>query len=265
MDLGDLAMTSDAGNPINRRNIRESHRPCWPDLISPVWTPRLRLLRPCAPRNDRVRARAKNAAGAGKSPAYPLLRYSTSPFTRPGSSEANVQNEPNSRRGPGPGLRIERCRPRVGAGGQMCKTNPIPGRRPAANRAKRTQFRPAQAADGGDCAKRSQTWGDWSIWAKDVVLWGLVRPGNETCKTNPILPVCGRAPEGRGAKRTQFGPAAGGRRRAKAQNEPNLARLRAGAGGQRRKTNPIWPACGRAPEAKCAKQSQLGTRPKDAK
>jgi hypothetical protein len=39
---------------------------------------------------------------------------------------ANVQNEPNSRAGARDcGLRIERCRLRAGAGGQMRKTNPI--------------------------------------------------------------------------------------------------------------------------------------------
>jgi hypothetical protein len=38
-----------------------------------------------------------------------------------------------------------------------------------------------------NCAKRSQTWGDWGVWAKAVVVWGVARPGSETCKTNPIL------------------------------------------------------------------------------
>jgi hypothetical protein len=45
---------------------------------------------------------------------------------------------------------------------------------------------PAQAADRGNCAKRSQTWGNWGMWAKAVVVWPVARPGSETCKTNPI-------------------------------------------------------------------------------
>jgi hypothetical protein len=88
---------------------------------------------------------------------------------------------------------------------------------------------------------------------------GPLRAGarGEVCKTKPIWP----RPEARGgsnyAKRTQFGPAGGRCRRAKAQNEPNLARHRrgaegivrnepnlarpgAGVGEQMRKTNPIW-------------------------
>jgi hypothetical protein len=43
-----------------------------------------------------------------------------------------------------------------------------------------------EAADGGNCAKRSQTWRDWGIWTKAVVVRGVARPGSETCKTNPI-------------------------------------------------------------------------------
>jgi hypothetical protein len=33
-------------------------------------------------------------------------------------------------------------------------------------------FAPPQAADGGNCAKRSQTWRDWGMWAKTVVVCG---------------------------------------------------------------------------------------------
>jgi hypothetical protein len=80
-----------------------------------------------------------------------------------------------------------------------------PGRTPEAKCAKRTQFLPAtgghpranmqnepnlvpaRAVAGGNCAKQSQTWGDWAMWAGAVV-WASARPGSETCKTNPILP-----------------------------------------------------------------------------
>jgi hypothetical protein len=33
-----------------------------------------------------------------------------------------------------------------------------------------------------DCAKQSQTWGEWGMWA-NVIVWGVARPGSETCKT----------------------------------------------------------------------------------
>jgi hypothetical protein len=99
-------------------------------------------------------------------------------------------------------------------------------------RAKRTQFggrivrnepnfAPPQAAGGGNCAKRSQTWGNWGMWAEAVSLWSVARPGSKTCKTNPISSTEGR------------------RRRVNVQNEPNLARLRTRAGGEMRETNPI--------------------------
>jgi hypothetical protein len=77
-------------------------------------------------------------------------------------------------------------------------------------------FAPPQAADGGNCSKRSQTWGDWSIWAKAFVVWCVARPGSEMCKTNPL-----GGPEAPGLRI--------GRRR-----------LRAGTEGQMCKTNPIW-------------------------
>jgi hypothetical protein len=56
---------------------------------------------------------------------------------------------------------------------------------PEAKCAKRTQFRPACGWVAEECAKRSQTWRDWGMWAKAVVIWGLARPGSEMCKTNP--------------------------------------------------------------------------------
>jgi hypothetical protein len=83
------------------------------------------------------------------------------------------------------GLRISGCGLKEAGNnkqGRPCKTKPISG----SNRAKRTQFRPAGAADGADCAKRSQTWGDWGMWAKVVAVWDVAWPGSETCKTNPI-------------------------------------------------------------------------------
>jgi hypothetical protein len=79
---------------------------------------------------------------------------------------------------------------RTDAGGEMRKTNPIwtgRGRTPEAR-----------------CAKRSQTWGDWGVWANAVVLWGGARLGTETCETNPIWPSRGPGPEAKCAKRTQF-------------------------------------------------------------
>jgi hypothetical protein len=78
-------------------------------------------------------------------------------------------------------------------------------------------FVPPQAADGRNCAKRSQTWEDWGMWAKAVVVWGVARPGSETCKTNPICPWPPACSGPNRAKRTQFdrgwaapGPRSGG-------------------------------------------------------
>jgi hypothetical protein len=114
------------------------------------------------------------------------------------------------------GLRIERGRP----GWRPCKTNPIWGRivRNEAN------FARPQAAGRRNYAKRSQTWGDGGMWAKTVAVWGVARPGSETCKTNPLwgpeapglrIGDCGLEEGGRGwtpeakcAKRTQSGPCA---------------------------------------------------------
>jgi hypothetical protein len=94
-----------------------------------------------------------------------------------------------------------------------------------------------QAADGGNCAKRSQTWGNWGMWTKAVVVWGVARPGGETCKTNPIWHArrgMGAGSPGRAApaesdcaKRGQF-----------ARPKPAQARV-AGSSGLSCKTKPI--------------------------
>jgi hypothetical protein len=106
----------------------------------------------------------------------------------------------------------------------VCETDPIWGRI-ARNE---PNFAQAQAADRGNCAKRSQTWGKWGMWAKAVVVWGVARPGSKTCKTNPIWPG----------------------RRVHAQNEPNSRRGRVGRGsggvGRLCKTNPIRATGGRS-------------------
>jgi hypothetical protein len=57
-------------------------------------------------------------------------------------------------------------------------------------------------------AKQSQTWEDWGMWAKAVIVSGTASPGSGTCETKPIPPA-GTGPQGRGtrdkcAKRTQF-------------------------------------------------------------
>jgi hypothetical protein len=120
-----------------------------------------------------------------------------------------------------------------------------------------------------ECAKRSQTWSNWVMWAKTVAVWGVARPRSEMCKTNPISPgrrrvtegivqneaklgvtgVCGQRQVWRGARlgrgvecaeRTQFPPAGG--------NWPRKLC----------ETNPIWGRRGRVPEAKCAKRTQFG-------
>jgi hypothetical protein len=139
-------------------------------------------------------------------------------------------------------------------GSETCKTNQILPPAEAVGRgrptheetqcAKRTQFRPAVGAHGGNCAKRSQNWGNWSMWAKAFSLCGPARPGSEACKTNPISPRRTRrgwreTPDGvpangrNCAKRTQFPP---GPRRAperSVQNEPNLGRDAAWGRGSR--------------------------------
>jgi hypothetical protein len=94
-------------------------------------------------------------------------------------------------------LRIERRRPWVGAGGQMRKTNPIsPGRRRLAEEIVQNE---AKLGMAGVCGQRQLSRQAW--------LGGTVKR----------------------AKRTQFAPAAGVRRRPNVQNEPN-SRRRMGRG-----------------------------------
>jgi hypothetical protein len=100
-------------------------------------------------------------------------------------------------------------------------------------------FAPPRAAGGGNCAKRSQTWGNWGMWAEAVSLWGVVRPGSKTCETNPISPTEGR------------------RRRVNVQNKANLARLRTRAGGEMRETNPISARRGRPTEGIVQNEAKL--------
>jgi hypothetical protein len=119
--------------------------------------------------------------------------------------------------------------------GQTCKTNPISPRRRrlteeivrneaklegtgvcgqrqlargtrlarGVKRAKRTQFAPPQACGGRNRAKQTQSGPRAREWA----LAGGPRcpAGVGLCKTNPIWPRPGRAPEAKCAKRTQFG------------------------------------------------------------
>jgi hypothetical protein len=135
--------------------------------------------------------------------------------------------------------------------GETCKTNPIlPRRRRVAEEIMQNEpnFTPPQAADGGNCAKRSQTWADWGMWVK-VVVWGAARPGSETCKTNPIW-----GPE---APRLRIGDC-GLQRRRQGQQMAVSVQDTASLGVEWCKTNPIWRRQGRAPEAKCAKRTQFG-------
>jgi hypothetical protein len=89
-------------------------------------------------------------------------------------------------------LRIERRRPWVGAGGQMRKTNPIsPGRRRLAEEIVQNE---AKLGRAGVCWQRQLSRQAW--------LGGTVKR----------------------AKRTQFAPAPGVRRRPNVQNEPNSQR-----------------------------------------
>jgi hypothetical protein len=47
------------------------------------------------------------------------------------------------------------------------------------------QNEPNFARPGGKCAKQTQIWRYWGIWAS-AVMWTVVRPPSETCKTNSI-------------------------------------------------------------------------------
>jgi hypothetical protein len=66
-----------------------------------------------------------------------------------------------------------------------------------------------------------------------------VTAGHEIVQNEPNFTRPEETDRGNRAKRSQFSPGRSGHRRVNAQNEPNSARLRAGAGGQMRKTNPI--------------------------
>jgi hypothetical protein len=133
-------------------------------------------------------------------------------------------------------------------------------------RAKRTQFGPAGTGDGGKCAKRSQTWGDRGTWAKGAV-WPWPGRGvkhakrtqfadcglKDVARGRPTPDQVGGRPyeEAKRAKRTQFGP--------RARKWAWVGLARGPAGGRLCETNPISAARGPAPEAKCARRSQLGS------
>jgi hypothetical protein len=124
---------------------------------------------------------------------------------RPGSE--NVQNEPNL----GPAARDRGLTlPRFARHDRIADwRTPAGGGRRRQNARNEPNFPPPQAADGRNCAKRSQTWGDWGIWTKAVAVGAAGRPGSEMCKTNPIHPRLGAAGGGSRSKGTQFGPAGG--------------------------------------------------------
>jgi hypothetical protein len=124
------------------------------------------------------------------------------------------------------------------AGGRLCKTKPIQAGSAGiggTGRAKQTQF---PAVPGGtelpgrgtrgDCAKQSQTWEDWAMWARAVIVCGTASPGSETCETKPIRGRPDRRPGADCAKRSQFPAGPGGMgprgREAIVQNEANLLR-----------------------------------------
>jgi hypothetical protein len=70
----------------------ESHRPRMANPTGSACLCRLRLLRRCALRNDRVRPRAGDPAGVRKSPAYPVFLHSIAPFARACRSGAEGGN-----------------------------------------------------------------------------------------------------------------------------------------------------------------------------
>jgi hypothetical protein len=151
--------------------------------------------------------------------------------------------------------------------------------------AKRTQFRsagavsarnepswaPQRARAGGKCAKRSQTWRDWGMWA-NLILGRQSASHGETCKTNPIWTT--RPGMGAGWRDAVPG------RRAIVRNEPNFQlriadfRLRIGRGvgrawletacrgnprrGKMRRTNPIWPPRGPVLEEIVQNKAKVG-------
>jgi hypothetical protein len=54
-------------------------------------------------------------------------------------------------------------------------------------------FALGRAADGANCAKRSQTWVDWGMWEKAVVVWAVARPVVKRAKRTQFLSIadCG--------------------------------------------------------------------------
>jgi hypothetical protein len=119
-------------------------------------------------------------------------------------TEEIVQNEAKLGEAGACGQSQLSCGAWLGRGAKRAKRTqfgPAGGRTPETRRAKRTQFRrvgrwvesplfhysiiPPFQCDAGR-AKRSQTWGNWGMRGKAVTVWGMARPGSETCKTNPI-------------------------------------------------------------------------------
>ncbi len=148
-----------------------------------------------APGGRNVRNEANSSiadCGLGMDPRRRDRSCKTNPIWPPGANCAkrsqfgaggqapagsNVQNEPNSRR----------CRVGPSQGpwdaGQSCKTKPILPERPGMGAGCRGRETPLES----DCAKRSQTWEDWGVWVKAVIVRGAASPEGETCKTNPIF------------------------------------------------------------------------------
>jgi hypothetical protein len=162
--------------------------------------PRLRLLR--RPRQEvSLRVRPRNDMRAGGD--------SQSGAFRKRAGEKKCKTNPICRAGPlDCGLMIADCGLREpGLDGIRAKRTQFPpGRRRPTDETVQNEpnFAPPQTADAGNCAKQSQTWGDWSIWAKAAIVWGVARPGSETCKTNLIW--------GRKPTIADFGLRIGGRR-----------------------------------------------------
>jgi hypothetical protein len=80
-----------------------------------------------------------------------------------------AQNEPNLVH-----FTLQTPRPppsRAGLRAKRTQFGPPEGGRQRRNVQNEPNFAPAQAADGWNCAKRSQTWGCWGTWEKAVVLW----------------------------------------------------------------------------------------------
>jgi hypothetical protein len=128
---------------------------------------------------------------------------------------------------------------------------------------------PPGAAGGGKQAKRTQTWEAWSIWEKAGVVWSVAWPGVKRAKRTQFaaggpglrigdfgLKQAGprQVPEGKCAKRTQFRPAGRQMRRTK----PNL-------GGPGYLGKGVERAAVARAEGKCAEQTQLALRCREAK